>query len=120
MSTQCTNMLLLIERCSEAFAMKLTGRAGKDVEDALKRLDKLTREEAWMGIAENLRATHAVGESVRRIAENAVVIDNRVAGVSDRVASVDNAVKEVNVVVASVDDRVRMVGDRVAEVSRGA
>ena len=64
----------------------------RDIEDALKRLEKLTREEAWMGIAQNLRATHIVGEDVRRVVDK----------------------------VASVDDRVRVVDDRVAEVSRGA
>ena len=51
------------------------------MEDALKRLDKLTHEEAWMGIAQNLKATHTVGESVRRVA--------------DRVANVDDKVTEV-------------------------
>ena len=44
------------------------------MEDALKRLDKLTHEEAWMGIAQNLKATHAVGERVG-------VVDDRVAEV---------------------------------------
>jgi hypothetical protein len=44
---------------------KLIGRT--DVEDALKRLDKLAHEEAWMGIAQSLKATHTVGESVRRV-----------------------------------------------------
>ena len=33
---------------------KLIGRT--DLEDALKRLDKLTHEEAWMGIAQNMKA----------------------------------------------------------------
>ena len=84
-----------------------------DIENALKRLDKLTHEEAWMGIAQNLKATHAVGETVREVVDN-------VAGVSDRLASVDNTVKNVNVIVASVDDRVKVVDDRVAEVIRGA
>jgi hypothetical protein len=58
------------------------------MEDALKRLDKLTQEEAWMGIAQNLKATHAVGESVRRVADEVVAIDNRVANVDDRVTEV--------------------------------
>jgi hypothetical protein len=74
----------------EKFGKKLIGRT--DIEDALKSLDKLTHEEAWMGIAQNLKATHTVGE--------------RVKGVDDRVAN--------------VDDRVRMVDDRVTEVIRGA
>ena len=97
-------MSLLIERCSEKYVKKLIGRT--DIEDALKRLDKLTHEEAWMGIAQNLRATHTVGESVRAVADKVVAVDNRVAGVDDRVAS--------------VGDRVRVVDDRVAEVIRRA
>ncbi|KAF8502060.1 hypothetical protein F5888DRAFT_1904496 [Russula emetica] len=84
------------------FAKKLIGRT--DLEDGLKKLDKLTHEEAWMGIAQNLKATHVVGESVRRVADQAVTIDNRVAGVDGRVAN--------------VDDRVRVVDHRVTEVIR--
>ena len=97
-------MLLLIERCLEKYAKMAIGRT--DIEDALKRLDKLTHEEAWMGIAQNLKATHTVGETVREVVNKVVVIDNRVAGVGD--------------CVATVDDRVRVVDDRVAEISRGA
>ena len=91
-----------------------------DIEDALKRLDKLTHEEAWMGIAQNLRAVHTVGESVRGVADKVAVIDNRVAGVGDRVASVDTAVKDVGTIVVGVDERVRAVDDRGVEVIQGA
>jgi hypothetical protein len=35
---------------------KLVGR--NDIEDALKRLDKLTQDEARMAIAENLKVSH--------------------------------------------------------------
>jgi methyl-accepting chemotaxis protein len=90
---------------------KLIGRT--DIEDALKRLDRLTHEEAWMGIAQNLKATHAVGESVREVVEQVVAIDNKVAAVDDRVAGVGNKV-------ARIDDRVGVVGEGVAEVIRGA
>jgi hypothetical protein len=103
---------------SEKFGKKLIGRT--DMEDALKRLDKLTREEAWMGIAQNLKATHTVGESVRRVVDEVVAIDNRVAGVDSRVAGVDERVASVGDKVASVDDRVRVVDDKVTEVIRGA
>ena len=72
----------------------------------MKRLDKLTHEEAWMGIAQNLKATHTVGESVKRVADEVVTIDIRVVGVDERVAN--------------VDDRVKVVDDRVTEVIRGA
>ena len=89
---------------SEKFGKKLIGST--DMEDALKKLDKLTQEEAWMGIAQNLKATHTVGESVRRVADEVVAIDDRVAGVDERVAN--------------VDDRVRVVDNRVIEVIRGS
>ena len=61
-------MLLLTKRCSEKYLKKLIGRT--NLEDALRRLDTLTREEAWMGIAQNLRATHIVGENVTRVVDD--------------------------------------------------
>ena len=97
-------MSQLVERRLEKYAKRLIGRT--EIEDALKRLDKLTQEEAWMGIAQNLKATHTVGESVSEVVDKVVVIDNRVVGVGDRVVI--------------VDDKVRAFDDRVAEVSRGA
>jgi ribosomal protein S13 len=54
---------------SEKFARKLIGRT--DIEDALKKLDKLAHEEAWMGIAQNLKATHTVGERVTEVVRSA-------------------------------------------------
>lgn len=44
------------------YVNKLFG--GKDIEDALLRLDKLTQDEARMAIAENLKVTHEVKEQV--------------------------------------------------------
>ena len=41
---------------------KLIGK--KEIEDALKRLDKLTQDEARMAAAENLRFTHVVDNKV--------------------------------------------------------
>ena len=71
------------ERCSEKYAKRLIGKT--DMEDALKKLDMLTQEEAWMTIAENLRATHVVDERVRGDTER--VLD-RVGNVNDKVAEV--------------------------------
>jgi hypothetical protein len=72
-------MSQLIKRCPEKVGKRLIGRA--DMEDALKRLDKLTQEEARMATAEVLKSTRA--------------IDKRVLAVDDRVASVDDKVAEV-------------------------
>jgi hypothetical protein len=98
------------EEYPEKFGKRLIGRT--DMEDALKRLDKLTHEEARMAIAENLRATHAVDERVRGVTEQVLAVDDRVARVDDRVASVGDRV-------AGVDDRLANVNDKVAEVIHG-
>ena len=73
----------MTERCSENFVKRLIGKT--DMEDALKKLDKLTLDEARMAIAENLRATHAVDERVRGDTKRVL---SRVANVNDNVAEV--------------------------------
>ena len=107
-------MRMLAERCSEKYLEKLIGRT--EMEDALKKLDKLTQEEARMAAAENLKATYAVDKRVQGVADTVVATDNRVAGVNDRVAGVSNQVANVDDRVASVDDRVVTVDDRVKVV----
>jgi hypothetical protein len=64
-----TSMSRLTEQRSEKLSKKVIGRT--DMEDALKRLDKLTHEEARMATAEVLRATHGINERMRSV-------DNRV------------------------------------------
>jgi hypothetical protein len=76
------------------------------MEDALKRLDTLTNEEARMATAQVLKATHAV--------------DDRVRGVDDRVRGVDDGVRGVDAKVLDVDNRVAVVDDKVAVVIDGA
>ena len=97
------------------------------MEDALKRLDKLTQEEARMAVAQNLKATYTVDERVRGVADTVVAIDNRVAGVDhrvavvdDRVARVDDNVKGIGARVTDVDVSLRAVDDKVTEVIHGA
>jgi hypothetical protein len=111
-------MWRLAERRSGKYMKRLIGRT--DVEDALKKLDKLTNEEARMAVAQNLKATHNVDERVRGVGDTVVAVDNRVAGVDDRVAKVDDRVAGVDDKVAGVDDTVKIVGDKVTEVIHGA
>lgn len=49
----------------------LVGR--KEVEDALLRLDSLTKEESLMAVAGNLEATHCVDRIVRGVDDNVKV-----------------------------------------------
>ena len=72
-------MRMLTERCSEKYAKRLIGKT--EMEDALKRLDKLTQEEARMAAAENLKATYAVDERVKGVADTVTTIDNKVMDV---------------------------------------
>jgi hypothetical protein len=58
---------------------KLIGRT--DLEDALKRLDKLTHEEARMAIAQVLKATQTVDDRVR-------AVDDKVAEMMDGARSI--------------------------------
>jgi DNA-nicking Smr family endonuclease len=62
----------LTEGCSEKYGKRLIGKT--DMEDALKKLDQLTQEEARMIIAENLRATHAVDKRVAEVIHGVQII----------------------------------------------
>lgn len=79
----------------------------------MRRLDKLTQEEARMASAEGLKATHAVDQRVRGVAEQLI-------GVDDRVVGVDNRLRNVGDLVDSVNERVRAVDDKVTGVIDGA
>ena len=89
----------MTEQLSENYIKKLFGRR-TDIEDALKRLDDLSREEAQMAAAQILRLS----------------VDNRVVGIDERVADVVGRVAGVDHLVAGVHDRVVDVGDRVVGV----
>jgi hypothetical protein len=76
---------LLTERCLEKYAKKLIGRT--DLEDALKRLDKLTNEQARMASAEVQKTTCTIDdETVGEVGEQVPAVEDRVAGVDDKVA----------------------------------
>jgi archaellum component FlaC len=121
----CTKSFPLTEPFSEKYLKKLVGRT--DIEDALKRLDRLTQEEARMASAQLMKVTNTIDNGVREVANNVHVVDNRVAGIDDRVAGVDERVAGVDDRVACVDDRVKdldnrvkVVDDKVAAVNDGA
>ena len=65
---------------------KLAGMA--DLENDLKKLDRLTQEEARMAHAEALRITHNIRKEVQ-------VVDGKVEEVGDKVQCVDDKVQVV-------------------------
>ncbi|KAH9991063.1 hypothetical protein BJV77DRAFT_1009765 [Russula vinacea] len=80
---------------SKKFLKKLLGK--NDIEDALKKLDTLTLEEARMAIAETLNVTNRVDDKVDKM-------DNKVDKVDDTVHMVDDTVNRV-------DDKVTVLID---------
>ena len=102
-------MYSLTEPFSEKYLKKLIGKT--DIEDALKRLDRLTQEEARMAAAQLLKVANTIDSRVERIADSVLVVDERVTGVDDRVVCVDDRVKHVNDQVKAVDDKLETVID---------
>jgi archaellum component FlaC len=87
---------------------KLLGK--NDVEDALKKLDTLTTEEARMAIAETLKVTNRVDDKVDKVLDK---VDDKVDRVDDKVSRVDDKVDKVDDKVDRVDDKVDKVDDKV-------
>jgi len=60
----------LVNLCLGKYLKKVVGK--KEMEDALKRLDKLTQEEARMAVAEILKLTHVItndGKETKQVVE---------------------------------------------------
>jgi hypothetical protein len=72
----------LTYRSLERFLKKLVGRS--DIEDTLRRLDKLTQEEGRMAAAQGLRATHGVGERVMSLGNDLQEVDGGVKAANNK------------------------------------
>ena len=96
---------------------KLAGRT--DLEDSLKRLDKLTQEEARMATAQVLKVTHVIDEGVRGVADKIVGVDHRVASVNEGVAIVDHKVSGIDEKMIIANDRIASMDGRVAMIIEG-
>jgi methyl-accepting chemotaxis protein len=77
-------------------------------------LDRLTQEEAEMAAAQVLKATHAVDDAgrVRGVADIALSVDNKVAGVGDQVQGVGDQVQGVSDQVQGFGDQIQGVSDQ--------
>jgi peptidoglycan hydrolase CwlO-like protein len=72
---------------------KLLGK--NNIEDALKKLDTLTTEEARMAIAETLNVTHRVDGKVDKVDDTVNRVDNKVDNVDEKIDKVDDTVNRV-------------------------
>ena len=66
-----------------------------EIEDALKRLDRLTQEEARMVSAQLLKISTAINSGIGEIADHVLVVDDRVAKVNERMAGVADGVDRI-------------------------
>jgi archaellum component FlaC len=117
-SVSLTNKFPLTKPLSEKYLKKLIGK--NDIGDALKRLDRLTQEEAQMAAVQLLKVANTIDNRVEGIADNVLVVDNRVAGIDDRMSGVDERVAGVDDRVKDVDDKVKAIDDKLVAVIDGA
>ena len=90
------------------------------LEDGMKRLDKLTNEEARMANAIVLKISHGVDEKVTGVGGDVRAIDKKVKGVDGKVQSIGAQVKDVKGEVQVVHDIVKLVEENVQIIMHGA
>ena len=90
---------------SEKFLKKLVGRM--EIEDALRRLENVTVEEARMAGAEALKAIHGVGNQVGD------KVDGVLKVVEDKMKGVEGMLQGVGDILQGVDDKVKEIGNKV-------
>jgi hypothetical protein len=94
---------------------KLTGNT--EIDDSLRRLDILTREEARMAIAENLKMTHSVDDRVMSIDDRVKSVEGNVQYVRSDVRDVEHTVQSIS---SNISSRVRGVDDKLDQVNRSS
>ncbi|KAH9046656.1 hypothetical protein EDB84DRAFT_1674038 [Lactarius hengduanensis] len=99
---------------AKKFLKKLVGRT--DLEDAVKKLDRLTQEEARMALVEVLKITHIVRDDLKVVDGKVESIEGKVEDVGDKVDDVGDKVDDVDDKVNDVGDKVNDVGDKVNDV----
>jgi hypothetical protein len=95
--------VILTEAHVEKSLRKLAGMA--DLEGALKKLDRLTQEEARMALSEVLRITNNVRKEVK-------VVDGKVESVEGKVENMGDNVADIGDHVVDMGDRVGEIGDK--------
>ena len=95
----------------EKFLRKLAGK--NDLEDALRRLDRLTQEEARAVLAENLKVAQNVRDEVKVVGGNVERVEDKVEVVGEKVDDVGEKVDDVGEKVDDVGEKVDDIGHNV-------
>ena len=97
---------------------KLAGMA--DLEGSLKKLDRLTQEEARMALAEVLRLTHSVRDEVKVVGGNVESMGDKVEDIGGQVEDIGDQVKGISNQVEDIGDQVEDIGDKVDDIGNKA
>ena len=102
---------------AEMFMKRIAGST--ELEDAVQRLDVLTKEENVMTAARNLEVTHRVDVNVTATQELTHSIDEKVTTIEEVIHDVDGNVKETKELTRDVRDNVTTIGDNVKVTRNG-
>ena len=98
----------------EKFLKKIAGIT--ELDDGLKKLDKMTNEEARMALAESLRLGYDIVRKVEGVDKKVQGVGAQVTGVDEKVLGVDEKVQGVGTQVTCVDEKVLRVDEKVQGV----
>ena len=101
----------------EKFLRKLAGMV--DLQSALKKLDRLTQEEARMALAEVLRITHSVRDKVKEADGKLEGVRDNIEDVGERVADLGEEVADLGDKMGDVGEKVEDLGDKVEDIGSG-
>jgi methyl-accepting chemotaxis protein len=96
----------LVDYGAEKLSKRLAGR--KEIEDAVLRLDTLTKEEILMIEARNLEVTHHVDENVEATKVLTVNIDDNVKAIKVLTKDVGDDVRETKALTEEIGDNVKV------------
>ncbi|KAH9060260.1 hypothetical protein EDB87DRAFT_623194 [Lactarius vividus] len=94
---------------AKKFLKKLAGMT--DLEDAVKKLDRLTQEEAQMALAEVLKITQIVRDEVK-------VVDGKVESMDGKVEDMGSKLGDMSYKVGDMGDKVDDVCDKVDDMGK--
>src|SRR6266404_2245549 len=86
------------------------------MEDALKRLDRLTLDEARMAAAQTLKLAHGIDSQVKVVDDKVTGVDIKLKGVDDKVTGVEVKMKDVDEKVTGVNIKMKDVDEKVTGV----
>jgi hypothetical protein len=98
------DLTLITNSATERFLSRLAGKT--EIQDALERLDMLTKEETVMTAARNLAVTQGVDDQVKVVKKVVQGIDDKVQVVEGVMRGIGDDVKVVEGAIHAIDDTV--------------